>query len=172
MYRTLKALFFAIILVPTAAHAQFSREDIRIFCFNLKGLEQGVERITNRQQVYNNDERTWHSRNGCAIVPNRDFTTNREIARQQGVFNPDQIGGFIGWIVTDRWLVPVEHVAFLDRAGGKMYRPADILSRDRFTLPEKCLTDFRVTTGGVTIYGHQFDWRGQRWCRQPILQTN
>jgi hypothetical protein len=165
----LVSAFFAMTTVP--AIAQFSRDDIRISCFDLKDLQRVLHQVVNRQQVYNNDEMIWHSNGSCAVVPNREFTANSKEARRNGVFNAHKVG-FFGWIVTERWLVPVEHFAYLDRAKEKSYRPADIYPRDRFTLLPKCFTKITVKVDGVRIYGHQLDYRGRVYCDEPIIKTN
>jgi hypothetical protein len=151
------------------------KENIRVSCSTLEGLKKGLDRVVDEMQVYNNDKDIWQSRDGCSIVTGRSFTAEREIARQAYVFKASTLGGFIGWIKTDKWLVPIEHIAYTDRTKEKAFRPADILSLERYSLPEICFKRRTIEVFGVTIVGHQFsaghpsDEFGRRHCAVPIV---
>lgn len=178
MRRISVAIIFVFVLAATPAFSgNFQlQENIRISCFTLKGIESRLNHVVNEMQVYNNDPATWHNRDGCAIIKGRPFTTNREEARRAGVFNPEGIGGFVGWLVTNDWLVPVEHFAYTDKSKDEAWRPADILSRDRYTLPRRCF-ERRIKMFGVEIVGHQlsagniWDERLKRLCSRPIIKS-
>ena len=151
--------------------------EIRIFCFTPKGLASRLQKVTNEQQIFNNDEKIWHSKDGCAITRGQPTTTDRRTAAKYKVFKPHQLGGFVGWIVTEKFLIPVEHFVFIDKENGvKGWRPAYIFSRDRYTLPNVCFERV-VTDWGPPLFGHQFsagnpiDDSERDLCRAPILKN-
>lgn len=158
-------------ITPVSAQGMGREQNIAISCVRLAGMRIVLDRVVNEQQLYNNSTDIFKGQGDCTLVPGRSFTADRWIAAQNGVWGADTLGGFIGWIVTDKWLIPVEHIAYLDRAKEKSYRPADILSRKRFTLRSACFRHTQ-TLHGVQIYGHQFDDPGRRLCGRPILISN
>jgi len=168
-----KFLTSAIIALTFAlpAVAQSVQSTTTVSCQNLRGMLQVLQTVSAETEVTRPTTEKWHSKSGCAYVPGRSFTASRSIAAQYGVFAPDQLGGFIGWLVTDKWLVAVEHFAFVDRTKEKAYRPAAILDRRRFTLHKRCF-NLTQTIAGARIVGHQFDYRGRVYCGSPLIRSN
>ena len=99
------------------------RDRTAVSCFQLRGMQKYLRNFVNRMQLYNNNSSDiWKSRIGCEIVRGRRYTLDPAIARANGVWNPN-IGGFIGWLMTEDWLVPVAHVAYLDKAKNDPFIP-------------------------------------------------
>ena len=80
--------------------------------------------------------------------------------------------GFKGWIVTERWLIAVERIAYLDKARELAWRPGAVFDRKRHFLSPQCMSLTQLV-GGARIYGHNYDGRGRGWnCATPLLRSN
>jgi hypothetical protein len=149
---------------------QFTESPVK--CVRLGGMVTLFEWVVNEQQVMPPMSTDIFRGNGDCTYNDRPYTADRQAAMRAGVSGAQSLGGFFGWIVTDRWLIAVEEVGMLDRAMEKMYRPGAILDRGRWTLLRRCAR-LTQTISGVQIVGHQLDWRGRAWgCHQPVLTAN
>jgi len=169
-------LALCLIVFGFAASAQtqplilFTESPVK--CVRLPGMVTLFNRVVNEQQVMPPMSTDVFRGNGDCTYNFRPYTANREEALRAGVFGAQSLGGFIGWVVTERWLIAVEHIGMLDRAMETAYRPGAILDRNRWTLPRHCF-NLTQTLAGVRIVGHQLDRRGREWnCHQPVLISN
>ena len=149
-------------------------DDIRISCFDLSGLYKRLEDISNEMQIYNNDEKTWHSKDWCAITPRRPYAFTPQQARRAGASEHRSRNiGLLGWLITDDWLVPVERIFYTDN-NSIAYRPAGIYSREDYFLFPYCMNRTRKFNG-VELHGHMFtagnpaDNLAKAYCRAPML---
>lgn len=170
--RLIMSLIAVFALAMPAAAQQFTNSPLS--CMRLPGMVKVLNKVVQETQIhplgnYRASSDVLRGQGDCTYVYNRPFTTDRYEAVQNGVFGAQNLGGFFGWIVTDRWLVPVEQAARLDKAKEKFFRPAALYDRRRFTLPRRCFR-YDVKMQGVQIVGHQLDYRGRKWCRRPILK--
>lgn len=140
----------------SSAQMPFESSNIRVSCFDLSGLNKRLQTVVDEQQVFNNDQKTWSSKDNCSIdSPDLLYTADSKVAKEARAFGNRGKGlGFIGWIVTDKWLVPVEKVYFL-KARFNGFRPAGIYDRKQYTLPKKCF-DHTIERDDVVLVGHQY----------------
>ena len=168
-------------------HDAFSNHDIA--CFGPRGIgglstlhDILTRQVVNSQEVYNQSSfwRNNHGQDGgndyCDIVRNdRVWTNNQLVACQAGVFACERVG-FFGWIVTERWLVPVELIAYTGEvknsnqrlAQALAVRPARVYDRQQFQLRDVCMERINTLMDGVPVFGLQADQFGARLCGKPV----
>lgn len=178
MLRILTFCLGLIIALPATAqnayHDGFANHNIA--CFGprtgngdgLRALWEIInDQVTNSQQVYNvssfwndNHGRTTGDNRYCdVILPERSWTTSSQEANNWGVWGWTQVG-FLGYIVTDRWLVPVDVIGFKrETINGRNYgdqlalRPARVYDRRQFDLSDACYSLGHINIDGVAVYG-------------------
>ena len=162
-------LTFVLTLFVSPAFAQTSHlyANSPIKCTHLAGLQKVGDKATQAgqmapllggapwEELFNgNGQCTWNW---------RPFS-NQPDANSQA--------GFKGWIVTNRWLIAVERIVYLDEALELAWRPGAIFDRKRHRLSRRCMS-LTQQVGGARIYGHNYDVRGARWrCALPLLISN
>jgi hypothetical protein len=158
----------------------WSAENIHVSCMELDQLRDRLQSVVNVQQVFNNDRKTWNE-DGCSVDSvNLVYYADPYTARQAGVSkNRAQSLGFVGWIVTDKWLVPVQKIQFTNRFTA--FRPASVYSRKTYSLPKRCMDRIKPSNQkpykGVEIIGHQFsvgnvtDYWYQELCALPVYKN-
>lgn len=174
-------LIFAFMMAVTFLGSQLvfagqplASANIRVSCFTLAGMQERLNHVVDEMQLYNNDVTTWHSKDGCAVVTGRSFTSDKAVAQAHGVFSYRKVG-FVGWLVTDKWLLKAERVAYLDKAKEVSWRPAAIYSRKQYVLLPVCYKR-TLHRNGVAIVGHQYtlgnivDVREAVRCLEPMLR--
>ena len=110
--------------------------NVRINCFDMQGIVQGLSRVTNEQQVYNNERSIWNNRNGCSSDQVR----------------VPEVRSFLGWYDTGTFLVAIELNGFGDGTR-PLFRPIVILRKSRQSLPPHCFS-FWVTRRNITLFGN------------------
>ncbi len=159
MLRLISLLFLLSLPVPAAAQSFYTNSPLS--CVRLPGLMTVLEKTVKETQI-------------ATIVGNRRLS--QDVLRGQGdctyVYGRRVVKQiFVGWLQTERWLVPLERVCFETSDPtwpDCQWRPADLLRQVDWTLSRRCVRRTR-TEGGVTIYGHNFD--GRSTCR-PYLRSN
>lgn len=181
MLRTLTILLALAFALPAAAQNAYHDgwSDHNVACFGrnatdgLSTLHDIISRqVVNTQEVYGVSS-FWNDNHGndgpgdfCDVIyPERSWTSSSSQANEWGVWGWHQVG-FLGYIVTDRWLVPVDVIGFRreriyvesrrremsfgDQIG---VRAARIYDRRQFDLSPACYSLGAITIDGVPVYG-------------------
>lgn len=186
MLRILTFILGLCVALPAAAQNAYhdTWANHNIACFGPRagdGLstlwEILTDEVTNSQQVYNvssfwndNHGRQTGDRRYCDVQERR-WTANRDEACRAGVWGCENVG-FFGWIQTERWIVPVEVIAFpRQTVGGTVrgdqlaVRPSRVYDRGTWQLNDQCLSEQLTSTiDGVRVHGFQASGLGKLFC--------
>ena len=158
------AYIVALISLPVVSSQAWSQgygreRNIQIVCVDKADLLEGLDKVVNEQQIYNNSTDIFRRSPRCVFRMKTDAVSAE----------------FSGWYLTNEYddtklnlWVPIHRVTFRD--GLQAYRPDEIFRRKFWTLPDICLQlreQVTLRTGIVNMVGVA-DGTADARCDSPM----